>query len=75
MADARLQEAPPEALAKLDELREQLRRDAFGGLFEDKPNAAVMHWRGHPHRQAQRIEQKTRELFERSGAGERIVAA
>ncbi|MGA7243640.1 MAG: trehalose-phosphatase [Terracidiphilus sp.] len=65
-ADGRheLQEAPPEALAKLDELRELLRRDAFGGLFEDKPNAAVMHWRGHPHRQAQRIEQKTRELFE-----------
>jgi trehalose 6-phosphate phosphatase len=65
-ADGRheLQEAPPEALAKLDELREQLQRDAFGGLFEDKPNAAVMHWRGHPQRQAHRIEQKTRELFE-----------
>jgi trehalose 6-phosphate phosphatase len=59
-----LQEAPAEALAKLDELRDQLRRDAFGGLFEDKPNAAVMHWRGHSLRQAHRIEQKTRALFE-----------
>jgi trehalose 6-phosphate phosphatase len=59
-----LQEAPAEALQKLDELREQLRRDAFGGLFEDKPNAVVMHWRGlSPHR-AKLIEQKTRALFE-----------
>lgn len=59
-----LEEAPPEALAKLDDLREQLRRNAFGGLFEDKPNAVVMHWRGHSPRQAQSIEQKTRALFE-----------
>jgi trehalose 6-phosphate phosphatase len=59
-----MQEAPPEACAKLDELREQLRRNAFGGLFEDKPNAVVMHWRGHPARQARHIEQKTRALFE-----------
>ena len=27
-------------------MRAQLTRDALGGLFEDKPNAAVMHWRG-----------------------------
>jgi trehalose 6-phosphate phosphatase len=59
-----MQEAPPEARAKLDELREQLRRDAFGGLFEDKPNAVVIHWRGHTPRQAKHIEQKTRALFE-----------
>jgi trehalose 6-phosphate phosphatase len=59
-----MQEAPPEAREKLDELREQLRRNAFGGLFEDKPNAVVMHWRGHPARQARHIEQKTRQLFE-----------
>jgi trehalose 6-phosphate phosphatase len=59
-----MQEAPPEAREKLDELREQLRRDAFGGLFEDKPNAVVMHWRGHTPRQARHIEQKTRALFE-----------
>ncbi len=59
-----MQEAPPEARDKLDELREQLRRDPFGGLFEDKPNAVVMHWRGHSIRQAKLIEQKTRALFE-----------
>jgi trehalose-phosphatase len=59
-----MQEAPPEACAKLDELRERLRRDAFGGLFEDKPNAVVVHWRGHSPRQAMHIKQRTRAVFE-----------
>lgn len=59
-----LQEAPPEAAQKLQELRTILRAHAFGGLFEDKPNAAVMHWRGHSPQSAWRIEQKTRALFE-----------
>jgi trehalose 6-phosphate phosphatase len=59
-----MQEAPPEAREKLYELREKLRRDPFGGLFENKPNAVVMHWRGHTPRQAKLIEQKTRTLFE-----------
>ncbi|HTM16632.1 MAG TPA: trehalose-phosphatase [Terracidiphilus sp.] len=59
-----LQEAPPEALSKLDELRVLLRQNAFGGLFEDKPNAAVMHWRGHSPQRAKSIELKTRALFE-----------
>ncbi|MGA8088473.1 MAG: trehalose-phosphatase [Terracidiphilus sp.] len=59
-----LQEAPEEARAKLEELRQRLGRDAFGGLFEDKPNAVVMHWRGHTQRQAKLIEQKTLALFE-----------
>jgi trehalose 6-phosphate phosphatase len=59
-----LEDAPPEALRKLDELRILLRQDAFGGLFEDKPNAAVMHWRGHSAHRARLIEQKTRALFE-----------
>jgi trehalose 6-phosphate phosphatase len=59
-----LQEAPPDALRKLDELRVLLRQDAFGGLFEDKPNAAVMHWRGHSPQRAKAIEQRTRALFE-----------
>ena len=59
-----MQEAPPEARDKLDELREQLQRNAFGGLFEDKPNAVVMHWRGHSPRQAMHIQQETRALFE-----------
>src|SRR5579859_493309 len=59
-----MEPAPAEALAKLDELRERLRQNAFGGLFEDKPNAVVMHWRGHPLRQAKTIEQRTLALFE-----------
>jgi trehalose 6-phosphate phosphatase len=59
-----MQEMPPDALGKLDELRARLRQDAFGGLFEDKPNAAVMHWRGHSIQRAKLIEQKTRALFE-----------
>lgn len=65
-ADGRceLEPAPPGALAKLDELRQLLQRDSFGGIVENKPNAVVMHWRGHPHRQAQVIERKTRALFE-----------
>lgn len=59
-----LQEAPPMAKKRLDEVREMLNRDAFGGLFEDKPNAAVMHWRGRSPKQARLIERKTRALFE-----------
>lgn len=48
----------------LEELRQRLNRDALGGLFEDKPNAAVMHWRGHPPEQAREIERRARALFE-----------
>jgi trehalose-phosphatase len=60
----KLKHAPPRARAKLGELHKRLRRDALGGLFEEKSNAAVMHWRGVPAKKAQLIEQKTRELFE-----------
>lgn len=69
-ADGRreLQEAPPEAQRKLDVLRVLLRQNAFGGLFEDKPNAAVMHWRGHSPQKARQIEQKTLALFEPAAA-------
>jgi trehalose 6-phosphate phosphatase len=49
---------------KLEELRELLRRDSLGGLFEDKPNAAVMHWRGASPHKARLIEERTRRLFE-----------
>jgi len=59
-----LEKAPPVTRAKLDELREHLRHNSLGGLFEDKPNAAVMHWRGHSPQNARKIEQRTRELFE-----------
>lgn len=58
-----LEPAPVAALEKLQELRERLRRDSLGGLFEDKPNACVMHWRGVPALKARAVERKTRELF------------
>jgi trehalose-phosphatase len=59
-----LEQAPAETQARLEELKQQLRRDALGGLFEDKANGAVMHWRGKSHQAAQRIERRTRALFE-----------
>jgi len=59
-----LEQAPPETQRRLDELREHLRHNNLGGQFEDKPNAAVMHWRGASPRTAKFIETRTRELFE-----------
>ncbi len=56
--------ASPKVRARLDELRAQLRQDSLGGLFEDKANGAVMHWRGASPRKAKLIEQRTRALFE-----------
>ncbi len=59
-----VEEAPPATQRKLDELREYLRHNNLGGEFEDKHNAAVMHWRGASPRTAKFIETRTRELFE-----------
>jgi trehalose 6-phosphate phosphatase len=59
-----LEQAPADTQRKLDELREHLRHNNLGGQFEDKPNAAVMHWRGASPRTAKFIEVRTRELFE-----------
>ncbi len=59
-----LEQASPEIQAKLDELRALLKRDSLGGLFEDKENGAVMHWRGASAQQARLIEERTRALFE-----------
>jgi len=59
-----LEQAPPATQAKLEELRQSLRRDALGGLFEDKANGVVMHWRGYSRRQAAVIERRARDLFE-----------
>ena len=61
-----MEQASAEAMEKLDDVKDQLRRDAFGGLFEDKPNAAVMHWRGLYQHRAKTVEQKTRALFEQA---------
>jgi len=65
-ADGRqeLEEPPAATRAMLNELRAQLRRDSFGGLFEDKPNAVVMHWRGASPMKARQIAEKSRALFE-----------
>jgi len=59
-----LEQAPAATQAKLEELREFLKRDALGGLFEDKANGVVVHWRGASRRRAEQIEQRTRALFE-----------
>ena len=59
-----MEAAPPGAQQKLDEVRERLRVNSLGGLFEDKPNAAVMHWRGIPPHRVAAIEKRTRQLFE-----------
>ncbi|MFZ1012146.1 MAG: trehalose-phosphatase, partial [Terracidiphilus sp.] len=59
-----LEQSPPAVRRALADLRARLNRDALGGLFEDKPNAAVMHWRGRAPQQARLIEKKTRALFE-----------
>ncbi len=59
-----LEVAPAATQAKIEEIKERLRRDALGGLFEDKPNGAVMHWRGHARHTQVLIEQRTRALFE-----------
>ena len=59
-----LEEAPAQTQAKLEELRATLRRDSLGGLFEDKANGVVMHWRGASPARAKQIERRTRALFE-----------
>ncbi|MGA2754600.1 MAG: trehalose-phosphatase [Terracidiphilus sp.] len=50
--------------AKLDCLRDDLLRQATGGLIEQKPNAIAMHWRGVAPARAKAIEKRTRALFE-----------
>jgi trehalose-6-phosphatase len=59
-----LEQPPPATQEKLEELRHLLRADSLGGLFEDKANGAVMHWRGHSRKKAAEIERRARELFE-----------
>ena len=59
-----LEKQSPTVQQALEDLRQRLKKDSLGGLFEDKPNAAVMHWRGHKPDEAKLIERRTRELFE-----------
>lgn len=59
-----LEQAPSATQARLEELRESLKRDSLGGLFEDKANGVVMHWRGVSRKKAELLEQRTRALFE-----------
>jgi trehalose-phosphatase len=65
-ADGRreLEQLSPEVRAKLDSLRNDLLRQATGGLIEKKPNAIAMHWRGVAPARAKIIEKRTRALFE-----------
>ena len=66
---------PEPVQRQLDELHRQLSSDSFGGLYEAKPNAAVMHWRGLPAEQAAEIERRTRALFQpfAEGVGFRLL--
>ncbi len=59
-----LEQAPAPTQDKLEELRARLRHDNLGGLFEDKANGVVMHWRGASPGKAARIELRARALFE-----------
>ena len=59
-----LEQVPAAACTRLKAACEQLRRDSFGGLFEEKSNAAAMHWRGISTAKAKAIEKRTRALFE-----------
>jgi trehalose 6-phosphate phosphatase len=59
-----LEQAPAATQAKLEGLRQSLMRNSLGGLFEDKANGVVMHWRGASRKKAELIERRTRALFE-----------
>jgi trehalose 6-phosphate synthase/trehalose 6-phosphate phosphatase len=59
-----LEQLSPAVRAELDGLTAQLKREAIGGLIEEKPNAVVMHWRGVAPARAKVIESRTRALFE-----------
>lgn len=59
-----LEQLPQPVRKRLDELKAALRRDSFGGLLEEKPNAVVLHWRGAAPGEAKQIEQRARALFE-----------
>lgn len=58
-----LETLAPTVRHALDDLRAHLLRDSLGGLFEEKANGAVMHWRGASPAQAAEIERRTRALF------------
>lgn len=58
-----MEEPAPAVRQALEDLRQRLKRDALGGLFEDKPNAAVMHWRGLSTQQAAAVKARVIELF------------
>ena len=59
-----LEEPAPATRAIWTSCASMLRRDSLGGLFEDKANGVVMHWRGASPAKAKQIEQRTRALFE-----------
>lgn len=59
-----LERLPRNVRAELDALSAQLKREATGGLIEEKPNAIAMHWRGVKPARAKAIEKRTRAFFE-----------
>jgi len=58
-----LEQVAPAIRSGFDSLGAQLKRDAFGGLLEVKPNAIAMHWRGVSPGRARMIKERTRALF------------
>ena len=58
-----LEDFPESTRQKLSQLRTQLHQDSLGGLFEDKANGAVMHWRGATAEKAEQIREETMALF------------
>lgn len=59
-----LEPLSPAVRAELDALSAELKRDATGGLIEEKPNAILVHWRGIAPVRAKAIEKQTRALFQ-----------
>jgi trehalose 6-phosphate phosphatase len=59
-----LEQLPAKTRSRLDRLRERLKSDSFGGVYEEKFNAVVMHWRDVPRDKAEEIEARVSDLFE-----------
>ena len=53
-----LEALPADSRRQLDQIRVELQRDPLGGLYEDKANAAVLHWRGLSAQRASQVRER-----------------